>query len=56
MKNSQAIVQHMVDFIENKEKEVQADKLNAVNKVKKNVVQAILDELDTEVKNEDKED
>lgn len=54
--NSQSVVQHMIDFIEEKEKELQADKLNTGNKSKKNVVQSILDELDTEVKNEDQKD
>ncbi len=51
--SSQEIVKHMVEFIERKEKELQADKLNTGGKSKKNVVQAILDELDTEVKDED---
>lgn len=54
--SSQAIVQHMIGFIEEKEKELQADKMNSANKTKKNVVQSILDELDAEVKNENKED
>ena len=54
--SSQEIVQHMVGFIEEKEKELQADKFNAGNKAKKSVVQSILDELDAEVKNENQED
>lgn len=54
--SEQSIVQHMVDFIEEKEKELQADKFNGGSKVKKNVVQAILDELDAEVKNENQQD
>lgn len=54
--NNQMIVQHMVDFIENKEKELQADKLNTDTKAKKGIVQSILDELDSEVKNENQKD
>lgn len=42
----------MIEFIEEKEKELQVDKFNVGNKQKKNVVQSILDELDAEVKNE----
>lgn len=54
--SSQAITRHMVEFIEEKEKEIQADRLNAGNRLKKNVVQSILDELDAEVKNENQKD
>lgn len=54
--SSQAILQHMIEFIEEKEKELQADRFNAGNKAKKNVVLSILDELDTEVKNENQKD
>ncbi len=54
--SSQEVVQHMVDFIEEKEKELQSDKFNSGGKTKKNVVQSILDELDSEVKNENQED
>ena len=54
--SSHEIVQHMISFIEDKEKELQADKFNVGNKGKKNVVQAILDELDSEVKNENQKD
>mgnify|MGYP006887203325 CR=1 FL=1 len=54
--SSQVITRHMVEFIEEKEKEIQADRLNAGNRLKKNVVQSILDELDAEVKNENQKD
>ena len=54
--SSHEIVQHMISCIEDKEKELQADKFNVGNKGKKNVVQAILDELDSEVKNENQKD
>lgn len=48
------IVQHMVDFIESKEREIQADKFTPEKKTQKDTVQAILDELDREVSDEDK--
>lgn len=54
--SSQAIVKHMIEFIEGKEKELQTDRFSVGNKIKKNVVQSILDELDTEVKNENQKD
>ncbi len=51
--NDDVIVQNMVDFIEKKEKEIQADKfMTDSGKAKKDAVQSILDELEREVANE----
>lgn len=52
--NEGEIVENMITFIMNKEKELQADRFASDNKIKKDAVQAILDELDREVTDEDK--
>ena len=44
--NEQAIVKKMIDFIEKKEREIQANKMNAENHAKSDVVKSILDELE----------
>ena len=43
------IVEHMINFIMEKEKELQKDKFANETKIKKDAVQAILDELDKKV-------
>ena len=50
--NEQAIVKNMIDFIEKKEREIQANKMNAENYAKGDVVKSILDELERETTNE----
>ena len=47
------IVKHMIDFIEEKEKQLQASKFANDNQAKADVVKSILDELERETKNED---
>lgn len=47
------IVKHMIDFIEEKEKQLQASKFSSDNQMKSDVVKAIIDELEREVKDED---
>ena len=42
----------MIDFIEKKEREIQANKMNAENHAKSDVVKSILDELERETTNE----
>lgn len=44
--NEQEIVQHMIAFIENKEKQVQNNKLVSVAQSKSDVVKSIMDELE----------
>lgn len=48
------IVENMITFIMDKEKELQSDRFATESKIKKDAVQAILDELDREVTDEDK--
>ena len=50
--NEQTVIEKMIDFIEKKERELQASKMNAENHVKSDVVKAILDELERETTNE----
>jgi len=47
------IVKHMIDFIEEKEKQLQASKFSNDNQMKSDVVKAIIDELEREIKDED---
>ncbi len=47
------IVKHMIDFIEEKEKQLQASKFSSDNQMKSDVVKAIIDELEREIKDED---
>ncbi len=51
--NDNHIVEHMIRFVENKEKEVQADYMKSGSKVKTDVVKTILNELDKRIKDED---
>lgn len=44
--NEQEVVQHMIDFIEKKERQVQSSKLASLSLSKNDVVKAILDELE----------
>jgi len=48
-----AVVQRMIEFIEKKERQVQAAKFVNDNQVKTSVVKSILDELEREMNNED---
>lgn len=50
--NEQAVVKKMIVFIEKKERELQANKMNAENHAKSDVVKAIMDELERETSNE----
>ena len=46
--NEQAIVEKMITFIEKKERELQANKMNADN----DIIKSIMDELERETTNE----
>lgn len=50
--NNTDIVQNMIRFIEEKERQLQTDKLSNESQVKNDIVKAIMDELEKEVKNE----
>ena len=50
--NEQAIVDKMIAFIEQKERELQANKMSADNHAKSDVVKSIMDELERETTNE----
>ena len=50
--NEQAIVDKMIAFIETKERELQANKMNADNHAKIDIVKSIMDELERETTNE----
>ena len=47
------IVTNMIDFIENKERELQLNKMSADSQIKNDVVKMILDELERATNNED---
>lgn len=49
--NEETIINNMIEFIENEEKEIQAQRL-AANKSKVKVVADILKELEVQLKNE----
>lgn len=51
--NEQTVAKKMIVFIEKIERELQANKMNAENHAKSDVVKAILDELERETSNED---
>ena len=51
--SDEKIIDEMVTFIEEKERKVQASKLATDSTVKTDVVKAILDELEREIKDED---
>ena len=48
------VVNNMIFFIEEKEKQLQAEKMLGENSAKNDIVKAILDELEREVSNENK--
>ena len=50
--NEQAIVDKMIGFINEKERELQANKMSADKNIKNDVVKMILDELEREMSNE----
>ena len=52
--NKNEIVKHMTKFIEDKEHQLQAEKMLGESSARNDVVKAILDELDKEVANENK--
>lgn len=47
------ITKHMIDFIEEKEKDAQLEKQENNSKLKNSIVSSILKELDEEIHNED---
>lgn len=49
--NEQMIIEKMIDFIEKKERELQANKMGADNHAKNDVVKSIMDELERETTN-----
>ena len=54
--SEQKIIQHMIDFIEEKERAMQTDFMRSGSKAKTDIVKMILGELESEMKNEDSED
>lgn len=50
--NDEKIVNNMITFIENKEKEVQQSKMKSDSQTKTDVVKSILDKLESEIKDE----
>jgi hypothetical protein len=48
------VVNNMIAFIEEKEKQLQAEKMLGESSAKNDIVKAILDELEREVSNENK--
>ena len=52
--SDEKIVSDMIKYIEDKERKVQASKLANDSQAKIDVVKAILDELEREIKNENK--
>lgn len=50
--NEQNVIDKMIAFIENKERELQANKMGADNHAKNDVVKTIMDELEREIANE----
>ena len=50
--NEHAVVDKMIAFIEQKERELQANKMSADNHAKNDVVKSIMDELERETTNE----
>ena len=50
--NEQTIVNQMIDFIEKKERELQASKMSADNHTRTDMVKAIMEELEREIANE----
>ena len=52
--NENDVVKNMIKFIEDKEYQLQAEKMLGENSAKNDIVKSILDELDKEVANENK--
>ena len=52
--NDNEIVQHMINFISEKERNVQAESFKGGSKAKVDVVKMILNELENKTDNEDK--
>ena len=52
--NEQKIIENMIQFIENKEKNLQQEKLLSTNQIRNDVVKAIIDKLEEEIDNENK--
>ena len=52
--NENSVVEKMIKFIEDKEHQLQAEKMLGENSAKNDIVKAILDELDKEVSDENK--
>ena len=50
--NEQAIVDKMITFIEKKERELQAGKMNAENRAKNELIKSIMDDLERETTKE----
>lgn len=51
--NDQEVKQEMIDFIEQKEKELQQEKFLSASQIKNDVVKSIMTKLDEVIKNED---
>ena len=51
--NDQEVKQEMIDFIEQKEKELQQEKFLSASQIKNDVVKSIMAKLDEVIKNED---
>ncbi len=49
------IVKHMIDFIEEKERELQASKMGTDTQAKNGIIRSIISELERELKNENNE-
>lgn len=52
--NEQEIIQHMVDFVEQRERQIVSNKLSSTTQNKGDTVKAILDELERVTANENK--
>lgn len=52
--NEQEIIQHMIEFVEAKERQIQTNKLASATQSKSDVVKSILDELERVSTNENK--
>ena len=50
--NDEKIVNNMINFIEEKEKEIPQSKLKSDSQLKTDVVKSILDKLESEIKDE----
>lgn len=52
--NKEAVITHMIEFIKDKEEQLQNNKLATESQIKSDIVKAIIDELDREVTHENK--